>query len=1701
MAILQRTVTNVSTNNPQPIVGSVLVQSQKKNDKFYSSKLLNYTESIEVDGFLKTVFFTEVNTNVNVGDRVFIVNGNFDSDSETIDNKYKKQSDGYRVLSVNGCRLVLDINYNGKKPYDELTTRNVIFIHHIETQEQFDYINSLKISISGQKTLKSIFYGDVLGNDLILGCQNIIYVSTQFTGSQNQNYLNSGVYTIGFHVRVDDGINNQWLNVTSFVTSNQIVQNEQFSDTGKLFILGNTFEYDNVVYKSGDVYKYEDFIWKLDITNYRPFISKLNFRGGKFRGTHNDGVFGSFDNKLYWEKSEWNSGVFLNSDWLGGFMNSKHTIEEQSFSGKIQDVGGVSTVIQIEDNTNNRGFGYNFIEKSTFFTYSIGNGNFYNCLFVTSSQYQSALDIYYGQGQQFTNVINGGKFEFCNIYDTRGNGGYFINSYIENSNLNISKVVSSETVNTSLNNSYWSTSGGIKLLGADIWSYDYAAGQLLDSPQSNMVGTLKLYISEEDYFKLSKGDTFYLEKINKEVLSELVTDDENILNKLETKFIIDNFEDWDLETNQNNSIQVSLSSSNENKWKYFVGASNQFVATYGYKILESDTDYWYTIPVSKLRGAFSSDYDTNVGYEFNDIVFDDISFYQYVPYDRSVLPNIRRASNMTEFESFSSGHLGEGLAGVGGVSDWLFLGTFSGKWSIDGIYQGYYAPEVPQPYFSPIVASGSIVSDGIDIASSNNFWIFVGQNEISLSYSGSSGLGIGLGNLGEFIEEDIPGQKTNAYNYDIVSKIYTSENFATSSNISLPSINISSKLFSWYIDEFGQYRDSIVNKISPISPQNVNQLFLNTVIGNGDFKSGVMENSTWISGDNINYSNNIIETLQGGYLNIIIDVYLGKKILKIKLKNRRLSTYFKNGYDYSIGDYIWLKSIKYDLNSQITSLDGRYKVVRFISGQSELLIESAETVDIIQNLSSGGQFYLTSARTNNYHSIHKFNLTKSKILSGKFKRTGIDNSIFENELFKKYIYPLADIKNTELIRLVNIMLQDTKNEVRSGIAYKCHFVNDIFNGGTFYNSFFLGGTFSDGLFKSSVWTGGNFNGGRFVDSRESTIFSFDFDTTNNIKLWQGGNFNGGEFFNSLWVRGNFNGGRFFFSDWTGGTWNNGVLGSKDLRTQDTTVAYYGPTTSFGATHTVWYNGLVENALIGGGGSIDWYGGKMIGGEFTSFGRVGKTYSIWHDGDFYGSSFTRQAWWKNGNFYSGKFLSEIGWDKANFLTHSNDIFDYGWVDGYFSGGEFGNANTSTNSVWYDGVMEGGVFQGRFWRNGLITNGKFFGSYVTQSQVSDSLKTYTQSFYGLWNDGFVDEIIYNVKRDRIVSTEDTQVSSKRRKDRPKIADLKGVVWKNGTFSHELSTFEDSVWLNGEFQSGNFNSSYFNPFVDATLKGLKLSDYEKSRYLNQINDEISLILQSVDLTSTPLPFYLSDIQDVVSRYNSDPQLNLDFRIQYFYYNGFYVPNPPDFSTLGYQHQDFTQFDSLIPDITVFIRISDEKILNLIPTDYIGISFYVAGSSNQSNISTSIYPNQPTWDVIPHSFNLSETCRWTGGNFNGGEFNYSVWNGGNFNDGVMNGAIWKDGVFNYGFMNNCYWENGVWRNGNWNGSPYDHTHISKLGNYWEITNKLVDQLLQNVASYSQNNKIHLSNVLVSNLNLSVEHTFDANGFNKWKFDEQNNS
>src|SRR6476620_11225594 len=78
-----------------------------------SPRLLNWVEPYDIAGTNYTLFYSEVNTGLKVGDKVFIINGAYDSNNLISIDKYKKGRDGYKVLFIDECKVVLDIPFVG----------------------------------------------------------------------------------------------------------------------------------------------------------------------------------------------------------------------------------------------------------------------------------------------------------------------------------------------------------------------------------------------------------------------------------------------------------------------------------------------------------------------------------------------------------------------------------------------------------------------------------------------------------------------------------------------------------------------------------------------------------------------------------------------------------------------------------------------------------------------------------------------------------------------------------------------------------------------------------------------------------------------------------------------------------------------------------------------------------------------------------------------------------------------------------------------------------------------------------------------------------------------------------------------------------------------------------------------------------------------------------------------------------------------------------------------------------------------------------------------------------------------------------------------------------------------------------------------------------------------------------------------------
>jgi hypothetical protein len=117
--------------------------------KSYSARLLNHTEPVMVNGMTKTAFYSEHSIDISVGDKLFVLNGNFDSDSfPYLYGRNSKFVDGYRVLMVDKCKITLDIDWDfATNVYEELDISEFIKVWNVRTAHELNYYASIMVDL------------------------------------------------------------------------------------------------------------------------------------------------------------------------------------------------------------------------------------------------------------------------------------------------------------------------------------------------------------------------------------------------------------------------------------------------------------------------------------------------------------------------------------------------------------------------------------------------------------------------------------------------------------------------------------------------------------------------------------------------------------------------------------------------------------------------------------------------------------------------------------------------------------------------------------------------------------------------------------------------------------------------------------------------------------------------------------------------------------------------------------------------------------------------------------------------------------------------------------------------------------------------------------------------------------------------------------------------------------------------------------------------------------------------------------------------------------------------------------------------------------------------------------------------------------------------------------------------------------------
>lgn len=1328
-----------------------------------SPKLLNYVEPFDVDGVSKTLFYTEVNSGFQVGDRVFIVNGTYDSNELIRRNKYTRGNDGYRVLYVDRCIVVLDIDYTGYLPSDEQSIEvdrydEFIKVYYVKDEKDFLLVNRQLTGFTSSTI-------DELDLKFNKNQNNFIYVDRAYSQTGGWGECNISPTQSGFYYR--DG--QDWIDVTTdFLSSSYInLLSSEISTNYKFIVINGTFEFNSKEFRENQVYEFDGEEWVITIKHENkntPIITKSNFRDGYFNGKWNGGCYGSNVKRIKWYKNDsiWNSGTLLNTQWQWGFLNSLYS-QKESY---VSEIGNNGKPYQRSTNPDNDGYGYNFIINSELENYVINNGNLSNSILGSSFSNNIVYDHVTGIIDQdyinsfFTqSLVKKSVFENC----------FIINSNIENSIVKDSRATNSRFLNVKSINSHYNKSvfknsnfisdNVIKIL-------DIFKGTILLNDGRTFT-YYKFYINKRSSEKFRFKDVFYIKGVK-------IKDSNKIIDFFDRKFKIGVWDEY-IEKVDNlgfgkDKIESSAFISNPIENKYWGNRNDYsldiFMELQSYEspeVLDLDFSNAWILNSDFESGIFENS-NWNSGYHINynndnDIILKDNFIYNTTPiYDIKLVEPIDSKILLslepkTPFSETELNYFDEG--------DIIFLNSveYDLRGGVDSV-------------------TYSILGEG-----------YTASNVL---INGSNGRGLELSYQCDIIGGVIGVYGTSVNGGFTDNATYSATNF----------IGSGTGLILKTLDNTGL----IVEIVEPGFGYLVGDQV--SIIGSGAPSFYMISNTT-----------------KGSIINI--DVILP-------------------GVGYNIGEELTIpggtspaKIIISDVSGVKVRLPDTYQISLW--DNETLLLKSIDDF----NVGATYGIFITSDSNNRYNYLNKVKFYKSKIVSGIFRR-----GYFNNCLIKNNDYDVSDREFFNLNRIKELVITDTifkgnKNILSDALYYNTFFIkntidtNDIWDNGIVYNSVWNGLTFNNGLFKESSWIDGVFKDGLFYSSRSfdnNPISGAPFyynnrvsssyisgTVTNNRYSWQKGNFINGEFYKSDWEGGTFDGGKFYYSKFYNGDINGGIIG--DISISDTFVY------NANITYTT-----VENAVFRANGeimnsqntsAINWIDGVFNSGIFSSVNN-GESLSsaTWKNGVFNGGQFLDNAKWENGVFNGGKFISIYGY--GNYISgNKNDINNYSWVDGVFNGGEFGNGLTSENSTWFNGEFNGGIFKGKEWHNGIFLYGEFNGSATTSpigglsSSNSEQFSSQflTNTYYGLWRDGFLTDI-----KDKFINKE--QFSDIRRANDSNIAKrsiIKNALWLNGIFSHPGAEMTNCVWRDGLFENGTFIGSSFNPFISigSSIKSFNLSD----------------------------------------------------------------------------------------------------------------------------------------------------------------------------------------------------------------------------------------------------------------------------------------
>lgn len=877
-----------------------------------------------------------------------------------------------------------------------------------------------------------------------------------------------------------------------------------------------------------------------------------------------------------------------------------------------------------------------------------------------------------------------------------------------------------------------------------------------------------------------------------------------------------------------------------------------------------------------------------------------------------------------------------------------------------------------------------------------------------------------------------------------------------------------------------------------------------------DFVSGLFKDSTWVSGNHIDY-NQEYSFYQSSTVMIPLiysdvprystaSLTSASQEISIDVPSERRPNII--GTTSDVSQIAFVNGLYYDtslsVGANMVKMPDTYKVMSMgtVSGGREIVLQDISTQSIISDLpdfNTSPSYFKTPWAENKWNYIHPVKFENSTIKSGIFRRAYFEGCTFENEILDYTDKDLNNLENKRELLISDVILDDNNNKINNGFFQYSHRISgsDKWNSGIFHKGVWGGKTFTysfgatsslfytkkqadfnGGVFRKSKWHWGDFNGGSFYKNGSNQIgnWNFFFGTQsmyNNVNAeganwWFQGNFNGGDFEKSNFFRGNFNNGNFYDSNFTVGQINGGNFGRKNIPYERTRV--FTATVSY--TNVVNAEFRASSPIYGAPPyqpfSIYWEDGVFNDGVFGNIATASYEYdSIWKDGTFNGGEFTDFALWENGTFNGGKFISDRGYNDADpqtpFDMQSATASSYTWLDGKFNGGEFGNGSTGSNSLWMKGEFNGGLFKGRYWNDGVFTRGKFEGHTSTASgystdlgKVDDTILINHNKFIRAFNYdyyGYWNNGFVSENKDKFIKNE--KLYTKLERESTKKKKRKEVEFKNVYWANGTFSHTDATIINSIWRDGTFENGLF----------YKSSFNPYHNYMTPIFAVTSSTADDWSVTSTVNP-----TSEGYYRYTGNP---------------FPSGSIQQLNSLQTGEQYTLQIEVVGNTMSSDVYINSGADL-AIPAGQTGVltvpfvttsdnfDMFFIGSGSLIFTKMIVYPGTQS------GFNIDDSCVWNNGTSDESDFFYSNWKQGRFkatspkslnHQGNAYGMIWEDGICDYMNAYNVFWCDGTWRNGNWNGSPFQAIISSTYSSQTSVYPGFNEDIMNNISDFGLQN------------------------------------